>query len=112
MALGTPVGASLITFNVGLAAAVPVLGLLGAQIDALLSIGLGPFMAEISASFNASIALQATLNLQISGGAVFALQAAISALAQLQAALSAALTLPAISLSLSAELSLCLLVDW
>lgn len=95
---------SLGSFNVGLAAAVGLINPLSAQIDALLSIGLGPFMAEISAQFNASLAAQATLTLQI-GNPLAALQLAISAVAQLQAALQAALALPPISLSLSAELS-------
>ncbi len=95
---------SLGTFNVGLAAAVGLINPLSAQLDALLAIGLGPFMAEISAQFNASIALQATLSLQI-GNPLAALQAAIAALGQLQAALQLALALPPIQISLSAELS-------
>lgn len=91
-------------FNVGLAAAVGLLIPVSAQIDALLSIGLGPFQAELAVQFSASLAAQATLSLQI-GDPTIALQLAISALAQLQAALNAALTLPPINLSLSAELS-------
>lgn len=104
MSLGTPVGANLIDFNVGLAAAVGVINPLSAQLDALLSLGLGPFEAELAASFNASLAAQATLTLQI-GDPFASLQLAIAALAQLQAALIAALTFPIPSLSISAELS-------
>lgn len=111
MALSTPTGGSLGSFNVGLSAALALIYPLGisweglaAQIDALLAIGLGPFMAELSLQFNAALALQATLTLQI-GDPTFALQLAISALAQLQAALVAALSLPSIEIGLSAELS-------
>lgn len=92
------------SFNVGLAVAAGLINPLSAQLDALLAIGLGPFMAEISASFNASLAASATLSLQI-GNPLASLQLAISALAQLQAALIAALSLPSIELSISAELS-------
>lgn len=95
----------------GLAAAIGLIYPLGisweglaAQLDALLSIGLGPFMAELSLQFNASLAAQATLTLQI-GDPTLSLQLAISALAQLQAALAASLAFPPINLSLSAELS-------
>lgn len=111
MALSTPSGGSLLNFNAGLGAAVAAIfplgisfGGLAAQIDALLSIGLGPFMAELSLQFNASLAAQATLTLQI-GDPTLALQLALSALAQLQAALAAALQFPPITLSLSAELT-------
>lgn len=98
-------------FNVGLDAVLKLLFPLGisfeglvAQIDALLSIGLGPFQAELGLQFNASLAAQATLTLQI-GDPTLSLQLALSALAQLQAALTAALAFPPINLSLSAELS-------
>lgn len=95
---------SLGSFNIGLAVAAGLINPLSAQLDALLAVGLGPFMAEISAQFNASLAATATLSLQV-GNPLAALQLAISALAQLQAALQAALSLPPITLSLSAELS-------
>jgi hypothetical protein len=91
-------------FNVGLAVAAGLLVPLSAQIDALISIGLGPFQAELSLQLSASLAANATLSLQI-GDPLIALQLAIGALAQLQAALAAALALPPINLSLSAELS-------
>jgi hypothetical protein len=111
MAVSTPSGGSLGSFNVGLAAALGLIYPLGisfeglaAQIDALLSIGLGPFQAELSLQFNAALAAQATLTLQI-GDPTAALQLALSALAQLQAALTAALAFPPINISISAELS-------
>ncbi len=105
MSLSSPTGGALGSFNVGLSGAI-ALGIipLSAQLDALLSIGLGPFLAELGLQFNASLALQATLTLQI-GDPFLALQLALSALAQLQAALAAALQFPSITLSLSAELS-------
>lgn len=111
MSLSTPSGGTLGSFNVGLAAALGLIYPLGisleglsAQLDALLSIGLGPFQAELSLQFNAALAAQATLTLQI-GDPTVALQLALSALAQLQAALTAALAFPPINISLSAELS-------
>ncbi len=104
MPLSAPVSGTLGEFNVGLAAAAAIIAPLGAQIDALIAIGLGPFQAELSAQLNASLSLQATLTLQISDPTV-SLQLAIAAVAQLQAALQAALTLPSINIGLSAELS-------
>ena len=104
MAVELVTSATLGELNVGLAAATGFLNPLGAQIDALLALGIGPLEYDLAAQFNAAIAAQATLSLQISNP-LAALQAAISALAQLQAALSAALSLPPIQVSLSAELS-------
>lgn len=104
MSTSTPVGGALASFNAGLSAAVGMMIPLTAQIDALLSIGLGPFQAELALQFNASLAAQATLTLQI-GDPTIGLQLALSALAQLQAALSAALAFPSINIGLSAELS-------
>lgn len=97
-------GGSLGSFNVGLAVAVGLINPLSAQLDALLSVGLGPFMADLSVQFNAALSITATLSLQI-GDPLAGLKAAINALAGLQAALQLALQLPAISLGLSAELS-------
>lgn len=94
----------LLDFNVGAAAAVALLNPLGAQIDALLALGLGPFQALLAAQFNAALAATASLSLTI-GDPLAALTLAIAAVAQLQAALTAALALPPIQLSLSAELT-------
>jgi len=91
------------SLNVGLAAALGFLWPLGAQIDALIALGIGPFELDLALQFDASLALQATLSLQVSNP-LAALLLAIQAMAQLQAALQAALALPPLTLSLSAEL--------
>lgn len=104
MALGIAKGGSLLDFNVGLAVAVGLINPLSAQLDALLSIGLGPFQAELAAQLNASLALQASISISI-GNPLAALQLAIGALAQIQAALTAALQFPPINIGLSAELT-------
>lgn len=103
MAVDLVTSATLGELNVGLAAAVGFLNPLSAQIDALISLGIGPFEFGLAAQFNAAVAAQASISLQI-GDPLAALQAAISALAALQAALSAALSLPPITIGLSAEL--------
>lgn len=100
----TPLSKSLGEFNVGLTAAIAFLNPLSAQLDLLLSLGLGPYQADLAVQFNVALSASATLSLQISNP-LASLQLAISALAQLQAALTAALSLPTVSLSLSAELS-------
>jgi hypothetical protein len=126
MALNLPeTGGTLADFNIGLTAAIALIypltaaldldaALLGtlqatitglaAQLDIMLSVGLGPFQAELSAQFNAALAATATLTLTI-GDPLAALKLAISLVGQLQAALTAALSLPPINLGLSAELS-------
>lgn len=104
MAVELVTSATLGELNVGVAAAVGFLNPLGAQVDALLSLGIGPTQFELAAQFNASLAAQASISLQI-GNPLASLNAAISALAALQAALSAALSLPPVQLGLSAELS-------
>ncbi len=101
---------TLLDFNVGCAAAVAFLNPLSAQLDLLLSAGLGPFQIALASQFNASIALQASLSLTLAVGdfsIVGALKASIAALVQLQAALAASLSLglPPITLGLGAELS-------
>jgi len=97
------VSGNLIDMNAGLAAAVGFLYPLGAQIDALISLGIGPFQADLAIQFDASLSAQATLSLQV-GNPLAALQLAIAAVAQLQAALQAALALPPLTLSIGAEL--------
>ena len=103
MAFTLVTSGTLLSVNVGLAAALGFLFPLGAQIDALLALGLGPFQADLALQFNAAIALKATLSLSI-GDPLLGLNLALAALAQLQAALQAALSLPPIQLSLGAEL--------
>jgi hypothetical protein len=100
----------LLDFNIGAAAAVALLNPLGAQIDALIALGLGPFGLGLSAQFNAALAAQASLSLSLSIGDISllaSLKASIAALASLQAALAGALALglPPIQLSLGAELT-------
>jgi hypothetical protein len=97
-------GGTLGEFNVALAAAIPLLNPLAAQLDAMLAFALGPLQADLAAQFNASLALQASLSLQISDP-LAALKAALAAIAQLQASLTAALTLPPMTMSIGAELS-------
>lgn len=104
MALGTLKSGTLGSFNVGLSAAAAFLAPLSVQIDALLAIGLGPFIADLSASLNASLAAQATLTIQIADP--FAnIKIFLAAIAQLEAALKAALVLQLPSISLGAELT-------
>jgi len=93
----------MVDLNVGLAAAAGFLNPLGAQIDAMLSAGLGPLQFDLGVQFDAALSLQATLSIQV-GNPLAALQAAIAAVAQLQVALQAALSLPAITVSIGAEL--------
>lgn len=103
MAFTLVTSGTLLSVNVGLAAALGFLFPLGAQIDALLALGIGPFQVDLALQFSAAIALKATLSLSI-GNPLLGIQLALNALAQLQAALQAALALPPITLSLSAEI--------
>lgn len=104
MAVELVTSATLGELNVGISLAVGFLNPLGAQIDALLALGIGPLEFDLAAQFNAALAASASVSLQI-GNPLFALTAAISALAALQAALAAALTLPPLQIGLSAELT-------
>ena len=104
MAVTLVKSATLGGLNVGLAAAVGFINPMGAQIDALLALGLSPFEADLALQFNAALAAQAQISIQVSNP-LAALQAALSALVQLQASLQLALTLPPITISLSAELT-------
>jgi hypothetical protein len=97
-------GGTIGDLNVALAGALGFLYPLGAQIDAMIALGLGPLEFDLALQFDAALAAQATLSLQI-GNPLVALELAIAALAQLQAALQAALALPPITLSIGAELS-------
>lgn len=98
----------LLDFNIGAAAAVAFLNPMGAQIDALIALGLGPFGLSLGAQFNAALAAQASLSLSLSIGDVgllASLKASIAALAALQAALAASLALGLPPIQLSLELS-------
>jgi len=72
-----------------------------AELDAFLSIQLGPLTASLTAQFAASLdfSLNASLGLTLP---TLSVELVLQALAQLQASLQAALTLPGISLSLDA----------
>jgi hypothetical protein len=101
---------NLIDFNVAAAASVALLNPLAAQLDLMISLGLGPFQAALSAQLAAAVQASAALSLSFSIGdfsLVAQLQGLISALATLQAALAASLSLglPPISLSIGAELT-------
>lgn len=105
MALGNIVSGTLGEFNVGLSAAVGFLVPLGAQIDALIAVGLGPFKADLSARLNAALSAQAGLAISI-GNPFLSLQILLSAIATLAAALQGALALGLPNIQISAQLSL------
>jgi hypothetical protein len=104
MALGPVRSGTLGQFNVGLAAGVGFLLPLGAQIDALIAVGLGPFQVDLSARLSAAISASASLGIQF-GNPYAGIQAVLSALANIQAALSAALMFPMPSVQFGAQLS-------
>lgn len=97
-------GGTLGSINLGAFSANIFLPALLAQIDAAISIGLGPAKFDLGVQLNAALAAQANLTLSI-GDPTASIQLALGALAQLQAALQASLALPPIQLSLTAELS-------
>lgn len=77
---------------------------LSAQIDAAISLGLGPAKFDLGVQLNGALAAQATLLLQV-GNPLDSIRQSINALVQLTAALQASIALPPIQVSLSAELS-------
>lgn len=88
--------------NVGLSGAIGMINPLAAQIDAAISLGLGPIQNDLSAAFDASLALQISFTDPIT-----AIKDALAGLLQLQASLTAALALPSPELpSISAGASL------
>lgn len=89
--------------NIGLAAGVAALNPLAAQLDAMIAFGLGPLQADLSASLDAALGVQATLALTVSDPTA-AIRAALQAIIELSATLTAALSLPPLVLDLSAEL--------
>jgi len=104
MALGPLRSGTLGSFNVGLAAGVGFLIPLGAQIDALIAAGLGPFQLDLSARLNAAISASASLGIQF-GNPFAGIQAILAALVNIQAALAAALAFPLPSIQLGVRLS-------
>jgi hypothetical protein len=100
---------TLLEINIGLAAALGFLNPLALQLDLMVTgaFGLGPFLADVQAQFNAAVAAIAGIQFNIAFNALGAIQALIAAFASLQASLQVALGLglPAVSLSLTAQLS-------
>src|SRR3972149_2424047 len=80
-------------FNVGLAAALGFLNPLGAQIDALIGIGLGPLTFDLNARLNVLLSAQMNIGLQLALDPRARLTALLSALASLQAAIAGALSI-------------------
>ena len=70
---------------------------LAAQLDAAISLGLGPLQTDLAASLDASLALQASLSLSVADPTA-SIRAALAAIVDLTAALSAALSLPPLQL--------------
>ncbi len=104
MTLGPVRSGTLGSYNVGLASAVGFLVPLGAQIDALIAAGLGPFQVDLSARLNAALAITAGLAVQVSDPFA-ALRALLAALVSLQASLTAALAFPLPSIQFGVQLS-------
>jgi hypothetical protein len=94
-------------FNFGLTGALGVINPLAAQLDAAVSLGLGPLQADLAAALDASLGVQAQLSLTVSNP-LADIAAAIAALVELQASLQASLALPTISINadLSAQASI------
>ena len=100
MALANIKSGTLGAFNVGLATGVAGMSAgaaavvpLGAQVDALIASGLGPFQADMSAQLNAALAASADLSVSVSNPYA-GIQAVLASLANIQQALTAALSLP------------------
>lgn len=83
--------------NLSVADLSSIINPLAAQLDASISLGLGPLQTDLAASLDASLALQASLSLSVSDPTA-SIRAALSAIIDLQAALSAALALPPLQL--------------
>lgn len=105
MALGPVTSGTLGSYNAGLSAAIGFLVPLGAQIDALIAAGLGPFKADVGARLNAALSAQAGLAISV-GNPFASLQVLLSALGTLAAALQGALAFGIPSVEIGAQLSL------
>jgi hypothetical protein len=93
------------SINTGAVDLAGIINPLAAQLDAAISLGLGPLQADLAASLDASLALQASLSLSATDP-LASLRAALEAAIALQASLSAALALPPLQFpSVSAEIS-------
>ena len=93
-------------FNPGVSGANALLTPLCAQLDSLISAGIGPFQRSLGNQFNAALSAQAQLGLELVNGNIFdVIKQALAALAQLQAALALSLGAPPPELSVSTSLS-------
>jgi hypothetical protein len=91
--------------NLSVADLSSIINPLAAQLDAAISLGLGPLQTDLAASLDASLALQASLSLSVSDPTA-SIRAALAAIIDLTAALSAALSLPPLQLpSIDADIS-------
>jgi hypothetical protein len=100
---------NLINFNVGLAAAIPLIDPLAAQLNAVLALGLGPFQAALAAQLNAALAARVQLGLSLTGlDFIEKIAASVKALIALQASLAIAPVFPSVQIqtSLSASVAL------
>jgi len=88
---------SLGSINLAVADLSSIINPLAAQLDAAISLGLGPLQTDLAASLDASLALQASLSLSVADPTA-SIRAALAAIIDLQAALSAALALPPLQL--------------
>lgn len=94
--------------NIGLLAGIGFMNPLLAQIDLFLTgqFGLGPFLADLQAQFNAAISAVVQLGINISNP-LQAIQALIAAFIQIQASLAAAISfgLPTVSLQIGIQVA-------
>jgi hypothetical protein len=104
MAVGTPKSGTLGAFNVGLATSVATLVPLGAQVDALIAAGIGPFQEDLSARLNAAVSASATLSVAV-GNPFAGIQSVLMSLSGIQQALQLALQYPTPTLQYSEQLS-------
>lgn len=94
---------SLGSVNIGAAAAVGAINPLAGQLDVMAAVGVSPLVADLTSSLDASLALSASLSLQVTDP-FGAIRSALAALVELQASLTLALSLPPLTLQVSAEL--------
>ena len=85
------------SINLALSDLANIVNPLAAQLDAAISLGLGPLQTDLAASLDASLALQASLSLSATDPTA-SIRAALQAIIELQATLSAALALPPLQL--------------
>jgi hypothetical protein len=108
MPIDTVKSGTLGAFNVGLAAGVGFLVPMGAQMDALVASGLGPFQADLSAQLNAALSASANLTVSV-GDPTAGIRSVLASLSGIQTALAQALAeataFPSENLAASAQYS-------